>query len=59
MNYYGKIIRRTDEQNCIVHFFPFGLKKTIQTTLNVIIEAINHREVLSWILGKILHWKSG
>lgn len=28
MDYYGKIIRRTGEQNCIVHFFPFGLKQT-------------------------------
>lgn len=27
MTYYGKIISRNGEQNCIVHFFPFWLKK--------------------------------
>lgn len=27
MDYYGKIIRKTGKQNCIVHYFTFGIKK--------------------------------
>lgn len=44
MTYYGKIISRNGEQNCIVHFFPFWLKKKKkQQTLNVNIEVIIHQ----------------
>lgn len=63
MDYYGKIIRKTGKQNCIVHYFTFGIKKKKKkeiTKLNGIIEGINHQGRFRLdIRKKSLHWKSG